>query len=87
MFDSALGLSLVGMFVSMVWWMVSTVALNSYASSQGLNPRHAPVLFGKIWKDRQNPVRPHLIGLIVSTISLLVSFGFCMANRHYAIFP
>ena len=87
MFDSALGLSLVGMFVSMVWWMVSTVALNSYASSQGLNPRHAPVLFGKIWKDRQNPVRPHLIGLIVSTISFLVSLGFCMANRNYATFP
>ena len=80
MFDSAIGWGMIAGFASMVWWMVSMAALNSYASSQGLNPRHAPVLFGKIWRDRQNPVRLQLIGLIVSTISFLLSFGFGMVT-------
>ena len=53
-----------------IWLIVSGTVVGSYARSQGIEPRHSLVLWGRIWSERQNPARRSLIGLLVSTALL-----------------
>jgi len=80
MVDPILALSLIGLGSSIIWWMIGLSALNTYAASLGLNPRHVP--FGKIWQDTQNPAYPHLIGFFVSTGTVIACLSIAMATGH-----